>query len=69
MQTSLFLCPVCGRPLAPSERGCACAAGHNYDRAAAGYTHLLLANQKHSQAPGDDKAMAAARNRFLSAGY
>jgi 23S rRNA (guanine745-N1)-methyltransferase len=37
--------------------------------AAAGYTHLLPANQKNSKNPGDDKAMVAARTAFLDAGY
>ena len=34
-----------------------------------GYTYLLPVNQKHSKAPGDDKAMAAARSAFLSKEY
>lgn len=46
-----------------------CAEGHNFNIAAAGYTHLLPANRMHSRAPGDDRGMAAARNRFLSGGY
>lgn len=66
---SILCCPVCGRPLERLERVWRCAAGHSYDRAGAGYVHLLPANQKHSRMPGDDKGMADARNRFLSAGY
>lgn len=34
-----------------------------------GYVHLLPANRKHSQNPGDDKAMVAARSDFLDRGY
>ncbi len=63
---SLFLCPGCGRGLDRQETGCRCPKGHSFDRAAAGYVHLLPANKKHAKDPGDDKGMAAARNRFLS---
>lgn len=66
---SLFLCPVCGRSLEREEGRYLCPKGHSFDLAAAGYTHMLLANQMHSKAPGDDKGMAAARNRFLSGGW
>jgi 23S rRNA (guanine745-N1)-methyltransferase len=66
---SLFRCPVCGEPLQREEKRYVCPANHSFDLAAAGYTHLLLANQMHSKAPGDDKGMAAARNRFLSGNY
>ena len=67
--TSLFCCPICGAPLAREERVYRCAAGHSYDIAKEGYTHLLPPNRKHSAAPGDDKGMAAARRDFLSKGY
>ena len=63
---SLFLCPVCGKVLDRNEGGYRCGNGHSFDRAAAGYVHLLPANRKHSGDPGDDKEMVAARNRFLS---
>lgn len=66
---SLFLCPVCGEPLTQSEKSYICPNGHCFDRAAAGYVNLLLANQKHSAAPGDDKGMAKARRAFLSGGW
>ncbi len=66
---SLFRCPVCGRPLVREEKRYVCENSHSFDLAAAGYTHLLLANQMHSKAPGDDKGMAAARSRFLSGNY
>ena len=69
MMTSLFRCPVCGGPLLREERICRCAAGHSYDLAKEGYAYLLSPNQKHSAAPGDDKAMAAARRDFLSKEY
>lgn len=66
---SLFLCPVCGAPLEREEKRYLCPVGHSFDLAAAGYVHLLPANQKHSLTPGDDKNMAAARNRFLNGGW
>ena len=67
--TSLFRCPNCAAPLTREERRYLCPAGHSFDLAAAGYTHLLPANQKNSKNPGDDKAMVAARTAFLDAGY
>ena len=66
---SLFLCPICSAPLRRGERTYTCPSGHSYDIAREGYVHLLPPNRKHSKSPGDDKAMVAARNRFLSAGY
>lgn len=66
---SLFCCPICAQPLVRKERVYACAQGHSFDRGAAGYTHLLPANQKHAKLPGDDRDMVAARTAFLSRGY
>lgn len=62
---SLFRCPLCAAPLTRGEHAYTCPAGHSFDLAAAGYTHLLPANRKHSKNPGDDKAMVAARSAFL----
>ena len=67
--TSLFRCPLCSAPLSRGEPGYLCPSGHCFDVAAAGYTHLLPANRKHSKNPGDDKAMVAARSAFLDRGY
>ena len=67
--TSLFVCPLCGAALTRDERAYRCPAGHSFDIAREGYTHLLPANRKHSKAPGDDQAMAAARSAFLGKGY
>lgn len=67
--SSLFVCPLCGGVLTRGERSYLCPAGHCFDIAREGYTYLLPVNRKHSRAPGDDKAMAAARNGFLSKGY
>lgn len=66
---SLFTCPVCGQPLTRGATAYRCPANHCFDLAAAGYTYLLPAGGKHAKLPGDSKEMAAARNRFLSAGY
>ena len=66
---SLFCCPLCGAPLDREEQRWSCPNRHSFDRAAAGYVHLLPANKKHSQDPGDDKAMVAARSAFLEKGW
>ena len=62
---SLFRCPLCAAPLEREETRWFCPNRHSFDRASAGYVHLLPANQKHSRDPGDDKAMVAARSSFL----
>ena len=66
---SLFCCPLCAAPLTLGDHAYTCPGGHSFDLAAAGYVHLLPANRKHSQNPGDDKAMVAARSAFLDRGY
>lgn len=66
---SLFCCPVCGEALGQATGRYACPNGHSFDIAREGYVHLLPANRKHAKNPGDDRDMAAARNRFLSRGY
>lgn len=66
---SLLCCPHCSAPLIRNEHVYLCPNGHNFDLSSAGYVHLLPANQKHSKNPGDDKAMVAARFRFLEKGY
>lgn len=66
---SLFRCPICRAALDRQDNRYLCPTGHSFDRAAAGYVHLLPANKMHSKDPGDDKGMATARNRFLSGGY
>lgn len=66
---SLFCCPLCMAPLEREPARLLCPNRHSFDRAAAGYVHLLPANRKHSKDPGDDKAMVAARAAFLEKGY
>ena len=67
--TSLFVCPLCAAPLTRQDGVYRCPDGHTFDIAKEGHTYLLPVNRKHSKAPGDDKAMAAARSAFLSKGY
>ena len=67
--TSLFACPLCGSPLTRDDSAYRCPSGHSFDIAREGHTCLLPVNRRHSKAPGDDKAMAAARSAFLSKGY
>lgn len=66
---SLFRCTACGAPLERETKVCRCPNGHCFDIAREGYIYLLPVNQRHSRAPGDDKAMTAARSAFLSKGY
>ena len=66
---SLFRCPLCAAPLQREDRAYRCGAGHSFDIAAEGHTHLLPVNRKNSKMPGDDKGMAAARSAFLNEGY
>ncbi len=61
-------CPLDGAPLARHGSAWRCPAGHSFDIAAQGYTHLLPVQQKRSRDPGDSKEMVAARRRFLDAG-
>ena len=66
---SLFICPICGAALLREEKRYLCPAGHSYDIAKEGHTHLLPVNRKNSLMPGDDKGMAAARQAFLGKDY
>ncbi len=66
---TLFLCPVCGDTLTRTAQALRCPAGHSFDVAAAGYVHLLPSGRMHTRTPGDDRAMAAARSRFLNGGW
>ena len=61
-------CPLDGAPLYCQGTSWRCAAGHSFDIASQGYTHLLPVQKKRSLDPGDSKEMVAARRRFLNAG-
>jgi 23S rRNA (guanine745-N1)-methyltransferase len=62
-------CPLDGGPLQRSGATWRCTAGHSFDIASHGYTHLLPVQNKRSRDPGDSKAMVAARRRFLNGGF
>ena len=62
-------CPLDGKALRGDGSAWRCAAGHSFDIASQGYTHLLPVQQKRSRDPGDSKEMVAARRRFLNAGH
>jgi len=62
-------CPLDGAPLHRDGSAWKCAAGHNFDIASQGHTHLLPVQHKRSLDPGDSKEMVAARRRFLNAGH
>jgi len=62
-------CPLDGTPLHNHGATWRCAAGHSFDVAGQGYTHLLPVQRKRSLDPGDSKEMVAARRRFLNAGH
>ena len=65
----LLSCPVCFDPLESTAHGLNCSKGHAFDRAREGYINLLLANQKGSSNPGDDRVSVEARRSFLEAGH
>ncbi|HEY9119236.1 MAG TPA: methyltransferase domain-containing protein [Marinobacter sp.] len=72
MSTGAFnalACPLDGEPLTQAGPSWRCPAGHSFDVARQGYLHLLPVQKKRSLDPGDSKAMVAARQRFLNAGY
>lgn len=62
-------CPLDGNPLQRVDKAWRCPQGHSFDIARQGYVHLLPVQKKRSKDPGDSKAMVAARQRFLEAGY
>lgn len=65
----MWTCPACQSSLEKSERNWQCVNGHHYDQAKEGYLNLLLAHQKRSKEPGDNKQMINARRSFLEQGY
>lgn len=62
-------CPLDGEPLQHSGSTWRCQAGHSFDIASQGYSHLLPVQYKRSRDPGDSKEMVAARRRFLDGGF
>lgn len=66
---SIIICPNCKSLLHQVEKTVRCPKGHSFDFAKQGYLNLLLANQKKTNNPGDNKIMLNAREDFLSNGY
>ena len=64
-----LICPVCKLKLKKDQQCYRCAKSHCFDISSQGYTNLLLANQKNSLFPGDNKEMSRARKEFLNKGY
>lgn len=69
MNGNLLICPKCHERLLKSGNSLVCGSGHCFDVSKFGYVNLLLANQKHTKDPGDDKVMILARDEFLKRGY
>ena len=61
----MWKCPSCEAQLVIQGSSWRCENGHSFDIAKEGYTNLLLANQKRSKEPGDNKQMINARREFL----
>jgi len=65
----MWNCPACQSPLLRQASQWQCDNNHCYDIAKSGYVNLLLANQKSSSEPGDNKLMIDARRSFLQQLY
>lgn len=61
----MWTCPACSAVLEQQNNTLRCVNGHSYDKAKEGYVNLLLAHQKRSKEPGDNKQMINARRAFL----
>lgn len=65
----LLVCPLCGTPLARTEKSLRCTAGHTFDIAKSGYVNLLPPGKEKNARTGDEKEMVKAREEFLSLGH
>lgn len=65
----MYKCPVCNEVLKQIDKSYKCLNGHCFDINKKGFVNLLLANQSHSENPGDSKEMIDARTSFLNNGY
>ncbi len=65
---SVFVCPVCGKPLKKREKVYFCENAHSFDISKKGYVNLLLSSAS-GKIHGDDKAMMRARADFLARGF
>ena len=53
----MYKCPVCNEVLNQIDKSYKCLNGHCFDVNKKGFVNLLLANQSHSENPGDSKEM------------
>lgn len=67
--STILICPVCAEPLSQYDKFYRCLNNHAFDKAKQGYVNLLLANQKNSLQPGDNKEMVSSRLAFLKQDY
>lgn len=67
MNESVFVCPVCSKPLLMTEKSYICTEGHCFDIAKSGYVNLNISSSRGRH--GDDKLMVNARTSFLNSGY
>ena len=63
---SVYICPVCGKPLEREGNVYKCAERHSFDIASSGYVNL---SPPSSGSHGDDADMVTARRAFLEGGY
>jgi 23S rRNA (guanine745-N1)-methyltransferase len=66
---AFWVCPSCQTPLEKQNNVWRCSNLHSFDCAKEGYVNLLLAQQKSSKDPGDNKDMVSARREFLEQDY
>ncbi|MBQ4339267.1 MAG: methyltransferase domain-containing protein [Clostridia bacterium] len=66
---SVFVCPVCSKPLDKDGSSLRCENRHCYDIAKQGYVNLLMSQKSSAKRHGDDKLMVASRRDFLDKGY
>lgn len=64
---SLFICPICGKPLIKGEKSYKCENNHSFDIASQGYINLMPTEKNHENA-GDNAEMMIARREFLESG-
>lgn len=69
MNSLIYKCPVCGKGLIKNEKSYCCSNNHSFDISEKRYVNLLLANQKKTKDPGDNKQMMESRRDFLNKGY
>jgi 23S rRNA (guanine745-N1)-methyltransferase len=65
----MWICPSCQLPLHLDKNVWRCSAKHSFDQGKEGYVNLLLAQDRNSKSPGDNKDMILARRMFLQGGY